>query len=156
MAHALRLTGVFLFDAAAPYADIPVPVESEWSVDVGTSSTKANKAFVYETDSIAASGTLDMDLSSVLGPTGSAFSPEYLLALVVKCITPGGKGTLTPHATNGWTGLGSAYSVPVSTGPMCVTSDGGIAITSTNKVMTLTNTSSAAAKFRIYALMRDT
>ena len=106
MAHTLRLAGTFVFDSTAPYPDVPVEVVSEWSVDVGTTSGKANKAFVYETDSIAASGTLDLDLSSVPGPS-SMFSPEYLHALVVKCITPGGKGALTPHATNGWTGAGS-------------------------------------------------
>lgn len=155
MGHNLRLAGTFLYDSAAPFPDVAVPFQTEWNVDLGSTSGKANRAFVYLTDAIAASGTLDIDLSQMSGPAGT-FAPEYLHAAIVWCVTPGGKGTLTKNGTNGWTGMGTDYTIPVSTGPFVLTSDAGIAITSTNKVMTLTNTSGAAAKFQIYALLRDT
>jgi len=154
MGHQLRLTGTFLFDSTAPFPDVAIPFEREWRVDSGSTSGKANKVFTVDF-TVAASGTQDMNLGQLYGPSGE-FTPDYVAAFAIWCVTPGGKGTLTPHATNGWTGLGSAYSIPVSTGPFSVTSDEGIAITSTNKVMTLTNTGSASASYRVTILLRDT
>ena len=154
MGHVLRLSGTFLYDSTSPFPDVPIAIEREWRVDSGSTSGKANKVFVQDI-TLAASATQDMNLAQLYGPSGE-FAPEYLVSFVIWSVTAGGKGTLTPHATNGWTGFGSAYSVPVSTAPLSIGSDDGIAISSTNKVLTLTNTSSASATFRVTLLLRDT
>ena len=155
MGHFLRLAGTFLFDSTAPFPDVPVSFDREWSVDSGSTTGKANKVFTYQTNSIAAAGTFDVDLTALFGPSGE-FAPNYVASFIGWCITPGGTGTLTKHATNGWTGLGSAYTIPLGTGPFVLTSDAGIAITATDKVVTLTNNSAAAATYRFYMLLRDT
>jgi hypothetical protein len=153
MGHELRVSGTFLYDCTAPFADIAVPLQRDWSLASGSTSGTANKVFVGDV-TLAAAATRDINLAQIVGPAGE-FTPDYVAAFAIWCVTPAGKGTLTPHATNGWTGLGSAYSIPVSTGPFCVASDEGIAITSTNKVMTLTNTGAASATYRITILFRD-
>ena len=153
MGHELRVSGTFLYDCTAPFADIAVPLQRDWSLASGSTSGTANKAFVGDV-TLAAAATRDINLAQIMGPSGE-FTPDYVAALAVWCVTPGGKGTLTPHGTNGWTGLGSAYTVPVSTGPLVVSSDAGIAITSTDKVLVLTNTGAASATYRITILFRD-
>lgn len=153
--HSLRVSGNWVYDLSAPYQDLPVQIASDWSLDIGSAAGQANRALKL-TVTLAASATVDLDLASQLSPSGGAITPNQLHALYGRAVTPAGKGTVTPHATNGWTGFGSAYNIPFGNGGLLVAVDTGIAIEATNKVFTLTNTSAASCDFELYLLLRDT
>lgn len=139
---------------AAGYEPLRVSANGESAIEIGTTDTKADIAVRLAT-TLAASATVDVDLRALIGAAGETISLAEVHGLAGLIKTAGGTGTVTPHATNGWTGMGSGYVIPVSANGVFVLANGpGIAVSSTNKVFTFTNTGAASADIELYILGR--
>ena len=158
MSHKINVTGTFFQRAKPLYPSIPVEFDLAGGFTVGDSGTAAdgspNLAFKYET-TLANSATQDIDLYSLTDALDQEVTAVELHTLIIVCQSPTGSGTITKHATDGFTGFGSSYTLPV-TGkcPLVLGSGGGLAVSNSNKVITLTNTSGVSATFNAYILAR--
>lgn len=154
MPHRVRVV-VDAFDLnSALYPSLPVSLDALGAVIAGSSSDQADSAVRLQY-TIAASGTQDIDLTALTGAAGQTISLQELHILAA--VGSAGSGfTLTPHATNGWTGLGSAYSIIVGDVPVVpyAKSTGG-SVASDNKVITITNVGGASATINLIIVGRD-
>ena len=154
MPHRVRVV-VDSFDLMSSlYPALPVSLDAVGEIVAGSSSDQADSAVKLQY-SIAASGTQDIDLTALTGAAGQTISLQEIHALAA--VGSAGSGfTLTPHATNGFTGLGSAYSIIVGDVP-CVPyakATGGT-VASDNKVITITNVLGATATITLIIIGRD-
>jgi hypothetical protein len=144
----------FVRALSAGYEALRVSASGESAIEVGTTDGKADVVVRLAT-TLAASATVDVDLRALVGAAGETITLAEVHGIVGVIKTAGGTGTVTPHATNGWTGLGSAYSIPVSAnGVFAIANGPGIAVSSTNKVFTYTNTGAASADIELYIVGR--
>jgi len=154
MPHQVRVK-VDAFDVmSSGYPNLPVSIDWTSEIVIGSSSDEADSA-VLLSYTIAGSGTQDIDLTALTGAAGQTISLTEL-HLIVAIGGTADRFTLTPHATNGFTGLGAAYSVPVHRAPvLAYHRPSGVTITSTDKVITITNTESAAGTIKLLLVGRD-
>jgi hypothetical protein len=158
MSHKINVTGTFFHRATSLYPSIPVELNLSGGFTVGASGSAAdgspNLAIKLET-TLASAATQDIDLYSLVDALNQSVTAAELHTLIIVCLSPTGSGTVTKHATDGFTGFGSSYSLPV-TGkcPLVLGSGGGLAVSNSNKVITLTNTSGVSATFNAYILAR--
>jgi hypothetical protein len=154
MPHRIRVV-VESYDLnSAPYPSLPVYTDVASDIIAGTASDQADSA-VLATYTIAAAGTQSVDLNALVGASGQTVSLQEVHAIVAWG-SAGSGFTLTPHATNGWTGLGSAYSITAGDVPVVAyaKSTGG-SVASDNKVITLTNVGPASATINLHIIGRD-
>lgn len=154
MPHRVRVV-VDAFDLSSSlYPSLPVSLDAVGEVVSGSSSDQADSA-VRLRYTIAASGTQDIDLNALTGAAGQTVSLQELHVLAA--VGSAGSGfTLTPHASNGWTGLGSAYSVTVGDVPVVAYAKAtGGSVASDNKVITITNVAGASGTIDLLILGRD-
>lgn len=154
MPHRVRVV-VEAYDLmSALYTALPVGVDWSSEIVAGSSSDEADSAIRLQY-TIAGSGTQDIDLTALTGSAGQTVSLAEL-HLIVAQAGSADRFTITPHATNGFTGLGSAYSVPVHRGATIVYHrPSGVTITSTDKVFTITNTEATSGTINLLIVGRD-
>lgn len=136
------------------YPALPVALDAAGEIVAGSSSDQADSSVKLQY-SIASSGTQDVDLAALTGAAGQTVSLQELHVLAA--VGSAGSGfTLTPGASNGFTGLGSAYSIIVGDVPVVPygKSTGG-AVASDNKVITITNVGGATATITLLIIGRD-
>lgn len=154
MPHRVRVQ-IDAFDLMSSlYPALPVPMDAVGEIVAGTSSDQADSTIALQY-TIAAAGTQDIDLNALTGSAGQTVSLQELHVLAA--VGSAGSGfTLTPHATNGFTGLGSAYSIIVGDIPVVpyAKSTGGT-VASDNKVITITNVGGASGTITLHIIGRD-
>lgn len=154
MPHRVRVQ-IDAFDLMSPlYPALPVPMDAAGEIVAGTASDQADSTVRIQY-TIAASGTQDIDLAALTGSAGQTVSLQELHVLAA--VGSAGSGfTLTPHATNGFTGMGSAYSIIVGDVPVVpyAKATGGT-VASDNKVITITNVGGASATINLHIIGRD-
>ena len=154
MPHRVRVQ-IDAFDLmSALYPALPVPMDAVGEIVAGTASDQADSVVRLQY-TIAAAGTQDVDLNALTGSAGQTVSLQELHVLAA--VGSAGSGfTLTPHATNGFTGLGSAYSIIVGDVPVIpyAKSTGG-AVSGTDKGITITNVGGASGTITLHIIGRD-
>lgn len=158
MSHKIHLGGTFFHRTSSNYPAIPVELDVDGGFTVGAYGTAAdgspNLAVKYSV-TLAAAATQNIDLFGLNDALGQSIEAAELHALVIVCTTPAGKGTITKGASDGFTGFGSSYTLPVTAScPLVLPSAAGIAVSNTDKIVTLTNTGAASATFSAYILAR--
>ena len=158
MSHKIHIDGTFFHRTSSLYPAIPVALDISGGFTVGAYATAAdgspNLAIKYSV-TLASSGTQNLDLFSLNDALGQSIEAAELHVLIVECVTAGGKGTITKGASNGFTGFGSSYTLGVAAAcPLVMPSLSGLAVSSTDCVVTLTNTTATSATFNAYILAR--
>lgn len=115
MAHRVRVVVESYDLMSSLYPALPVPMDATGEIVAGSSSDQADSVVRLQY-TIAAAGTQDIDLNALTGSAGQTISLSELHMLAA--VGSAGSGfTLTPHATNGFTGMGTAYSILVTDVP---------------------------------------
>jgi hypothetical protein len=158
MSHKIHIDGTFFHRTSSLYPAIPVALDINGGFTVGAYGTAAdgspNLAFKRSV-TLASSGSGDINLFSINDALGQTVEAVELHVLILECVTPGGKGTITKGASNGFTGFGSSYTLGVAAEcPLIMPSGAGLALSGTDCVVTLTNTTATSATFNAYILAR--
>jgi len=132
----------------------------------GTGDFQADR-IALKAYTIAGSGSQDVDLTTITDAYGAAISLVETVAVVIMnfaflsdgTTASGGTVTLTPHATNGWTGLLAAAGDIAKIAPggsLSSTSPrAGLAVSGSSKVVTLGNANSGSCYVKILVLGRS-
>lgn len=110
-------------------------------VSLGPGTTPAVTAAALQTFSFTA-GAVTIDLTSLTGMNGAAVSLSALKGRGVVIYNPVGNASITvaKGASNGYTGLGSAFSIVIPAGGWFVFYDGGngVAVSGSDKTLDVT------------------
>lgn len=139
-------------DASEDFMGDQVPLIPSLDVAWG-SGTGDNQSDLVAADvglSIAAGATESLDLAALAkGPEGSTVAFAEIRAILIRTPTTNGSTvTLSPNATNGWTGLGAALEIEVPAGAymrLYTPVDGSAPVSASDKVLDITNDDGAAA-----------
>lgn len=152
---AIKIEGVQPNDH--PYPAVVDRLIFDGSIEVGDASGKAN-VIAHVNASISASGTLDVGFGgSVPSPLGDKALTRVNGLMFKAPPTNAGTISIEPGASNGWTGFGTDYLIPLAPGG-CITiwSPAGITSSPTDWQLLLTNQSGAGAStVEIFVIGRD-
>ena len=131
--------------AAAGSADI-THSGYDTSATLTPTSTPAADTVAYEQFALSA-GAATIDLTSLVGPGGAAVTLNGKKVRLIRFSNPSTNAnsiTVAKGAANGYTGLGSSFSVTVPPGGDVTFYDGGggVAVDATHKTLDLTGTGS--------------
>lgn len=158
MSHKIHVNGTFFHRTSSLYPALPVEFDIDGGFSVGAFGTAAdgspNLAMKYSV-TLAAAATQTINLWALDDAMGTTHEAVEIHAVVLTCSTSGGKGTLTKGASDGFTGFGSSYTLPITaSAPLVLPSAAGIAVSTTDKNVVVTNTGAASATFSVYILAR--
>lgn len=132
----------------------------------GTGDFQADRV-ALKAYTIAGSGSQDVDLTTITDAYGTAIGITETVAVLILNIAylsdgvtaSGGTVTMTPHATNGWTGLLAAAGDIAKIAPggslQSTSPRAGLAVSGTSKVITLGNANSGSCYVKILVLGRS-
>lgn len=158
MSHKISVNATFFHRTSSLYPALPVELDVDGGFPVGAFATAAdgspNLAIKYSV-TLAAAATQTINLWELDDAMGTTHEAAEIHAVVLTCSTAAGKGTLTKGASDGFTGFGSSYTLPITaSAPLVVPSGDGLAVSTTNKNVVVTNTGAASATFSCYILAR--
>lgn len=115
----------------------------------GTSADQADRVY-HAQPTIAASGTLDVDLKTALDPYGVAIALVEVVTIDIRVPAGGGALRLQPGASNGWTALldGTSPTLDLPAGSRLVLhcpANPAWAVGAADKVLTLVETGGSLA-----------
>jgi hypothetical protein len=124
------------------------PIDIFWPD--GTTARSADR-YGVESGTLAAEGTATLDLTAWNGPRGVDVGIADVRALLIELSAP---CTLAPGASNGWVGLGAAWTVTLQAGKyrFICGSDPSMPVSGTNKTILLTAGAGAAVDYQITAI----
>lgn len=120
-----------------------VPVlDAVW--EDGTTAAESDLVAADYALAIAGSATVSLDLDSLAkGPAGGTVSFAEIRGIAIRARdSNGGTVTLSPNGTNGWTALGSSFSLDLPRGGyfrLWSPRDGALPVGASDKVLDLTN-----------------
>jgi hypothetical protein len=158
MSHKISVNATFFHRTSSLYPALPVELDVDGGFPVGAFGTAAdgspNLAVKYSV-TLAAAATQTINLWALDDAMGTTHEAVEIHAVVITCVTAGGSGTLTKSASDGFVGFGTTISLPVTAScPLVLPSAAGIAVSTTNKNVVVTNTGAASATFNAYILAR--
>ena len=128
-----------------------VVVVSDVRLSDGTSADQSDRCG-FDERTIAASTSEDLDLQTITAPSsGAALGLEELRSITIKAATGNGDNiTVGPGASNGFTGFLADASdrlilAPGTTFTLVCPQDGKYDVSSSNKVLSVTNSSSSVS-----------
>ena len=142
-------------DPASPYE---TRVRAIFERDEAYTDTSA-RAY-YATLSVGAGSTTALDLKTITNAFGTALSATAVYTLIVSAPSANtGAVTLSPSASNGWTGLLADASdiVKIPAGSRFVAdSDSGYAVSASSKSIDLANATGSAQSVTVYIVVKTT
>ncbi len=120
------------------------------SANLTPTSTPAADTPVYQTFALS-SGAVTIDLTNLVGPGGAAVSQNGKKGRLIRFSNPAGNASITvaKGATNGFTGMGAAFSVTIPGGGDVTFYDGGNGGTVGSGSKTLDVTGTGSQSFNV-------